>query len=250
MKCMMRRIDRDSPQKLYLQLAEIFEEQIATQSIPVGAQLPTEDELCEMYKVSKAVVRHAMEHLAQAGYIKKIAGKGTFVQRAALRRGVSMSICLDDPRLEEDPPLVTRVLAKAMSAVPPHVAPVFRPLVPAQVFKLTRLFSHRDLPVALETAFFSDQACPGLALIDFRRCVLPEIIERHCAVAIGRVAMTVDVALLSGTEAEHLRASPNQPATLLERIYYDLDERPLGVTRTLCKSGQRRLFFELLRLRA
>lgn len=46
---------------------------------PENAMIPTEDELCRMYKVSRITVRRAMDDLVQMGLIKRIRGKGSFI---------------------------------------------------------------------------------------------------------------------------------------------------------------------------
>lgn len=244
----MQRIDRSIPEKLYLQLAALIREQIVTHELKPGDRLPTEDQLCARHEVSKAVVRHAMEYLAGAGYIKKIAGKGTFVLRSAERRGLAMTLGLEDAPLEDDAPVSARVLAKTMAPPPPVLGGLFRSAMPRQVLKLVRLFLQREAPVLLETAFFSDDACPGLSVIDFRRRSLGEVIEKQCGVAIGRVDIAFDAAPLSAVEAEHLLAVEGGPATVVERTYYDVDEGPLGTTRAVFPAGRRRMVFELFRL--
>jgi GntR family transcriptional regulator len=44
-----------------------------------GGCLETESELCEMFGVSRITVRKAIELLAQAGLVKSVQGKGTFI---------------------------------------------------------------------------------------------------------------------------------------------------------------------------
>ncbi|MGC9330185.1 MAG: GntR family transcriptional regulator, partial [Candidatus Hinthialibacter sp.] len=84
----MRIVDRENPRKLYLQFVDILKEAIERGELPVGSQLPTEDQLCRQQGVSKAVVRAALQDLAQHGYIRRIPGKGTFVQNPTGEQGV------------------------------------------------------------------------------------------------------------------------------------------------------------------
>lgn len=44
-----------------------------------GEQIPTENELCEQYDVSRITVRKAIHELESAGYLLSLSGKGTFV---------------------------------------------------------------------------------------------------------------------------------------------------------------------------
>ena len=60
-------VDRDSQQKLYVQMFSIIKEKIEKREWPVGSQIPTEDELCKAYDVSKATVRMAIADLVRSG---------------------------------------------------------------------------------------------------------------------------------------------------------------------------------------
>jgi len=68
-------IDRTIPQKLYFQLLEILQGHIETGGWKVGSQIPTEDQLCSQYNVSKATVRLAVAELVSLGYLKKFQAK-------------------------------------------------------------------------------------------------------------------------------------------------------------------------------
>ena len=58
-------INRTSPIPLYFQLAEVLRQDIQSGALAVGSKLPTENELCEQYAVSRSVVRQALQSLAQ-----------------------------------------------------------------------------------------------------------------------------------------------------------------------------------------
>ncbi len=44
-----------------------------------GDKLPTEKELCHIYKVSRSTMRQAMEFLVREGYVERFKGRGTFL---------------------------------------------------------------------------------------------------------------------------------------------------------------------------
>ena len=72
-------VDRGSKEKLYVQIYSIILEKIESGEWPLGTQIPSEDELCRIYDVSKVTVREAIQELAREGYLKRQQGKGTFV---------------------------------------------------------------------------------------------------------------------------------------------------------------------------
>jgi len=65
----------------YIQLAALFRERIKAGKWPVGARLPTLEELVTECGVARATIRQAMDLLADEGLIERHRAKGTFVIR-------------------------------------------------------------------------------------------------------------------------------------------------------------------------
>jgi GntR family transcriptional regulator len=57
-------VRRDSGVPLYVQLKESLQEKIAQGEWVVGMELPSEQELCDTYGVSRTVVRQALDDLS------------------------------------------------------------------------------------------------------------------------------------------------------------------------------------------
>src|SRR5262245_52961782 len=64
---------------LYLQVARALKEEIFGGVYPVGSQLPTEDELCERFSVSRYTVREALRRLREDNLVSSRQGAGTVV---------------------------------------------------------------------------------------------------------------------------------------------------------------------------
>src|ERR671914_2399761 len=74
-----RRIDHDSPVPFYYQLKQILVEEIETGHYESGDKLPSEHDLCQAFKVSRTVVRQALNELEMEGLLRRRKGRGTFV---------------------------------------------------------------------------------------------------------------------------------------------------------------------------
>lgn len=116
-------IDRSTPIPLYYQLAGILKEQIRTGQRAVGAKLPSENELCEEYDVSRSVVRQALLSLTQDGLIETERGRGAFVRE----RKVPITLIQQIDPLQEGMAkagfkLTTRVLQQRLIDAPARVA--------------------------------------------------------------------------------------------------------------------------------
>ncbi|MBE9479941.1 MAG: extracellular solute-binding protein, partial [Chloroflexi bacterium] len=75
----MTEIDRSLPVHLYYQLKMMIVKQIERGELRPGDKVPTEEELCERYDISRTPVRQALLELVAEGMLTRRAGRGTFV---------------------------------------------------------------------------------------------------------------------------------------------------------------------------
>lgn len=72
-------LDRNSPKPLWEQLDEILRKNIATHLWEPGDAIPSENELCRVYGMSRMTARSTITRLVQEGLLYRVPGKGTFV---------------------------------------------------------------------------------------------------------------------------------------------------------------------------
>jgi GntR family transcriptional regulator len=78
-------VDRDDPVPYYQQVKRLVARRIQRDHMSTGDLLPSEAELCEIYGVSRTVVRQAIGDLVNEGLLQRMRGKGTFVAGVKLR---------------------------------------------------------------------------------------------------------------------------------------------------------------------
>ena len=72
-------LNTESYSPLYKQLMQKLRADIHSGVYPVHSRIPSEQELCDTYQVSRVTVRKALSELTQEGLLKRHQGKGTFV---------------------------------------------------------------------------------------------------------------------------------------------------------------------------
>lgn len=72
-------INRYSNIPLYSQLKTILIEKIESGAYKENTKIPSEQELCERYNISRPTVRQAISELTSSGYLYKKKGRGTYV---------------------------------------------------------------------------------------------------------------------------------------------------------------------------
>lgn len=72
-------LDKNSNLPLYMQLKKTIIDKIKAGELKRGNPLPTEQELCSTYGISRFPIRQAMDELVKEGYLTRTRGRGTFV---------------------------------------------------------------------------------------------------------------------------------------------------------------------------
>lgn len=149
----MNYIDRHSPVPLYHQFKEYLIERIESGDYPVGQTIPAEMELVSKFGVSRATVRRAMQELEQDGYINRAAGRGTFVLRTKLSRGLSHLTSFTEEMHARGQKVTTRILNYSHITPPPHVAEMLQADADTPLLYIHRLRFADQIPIAISVSY-------------------------------------------------------------------------------------------------
>ncbi len=235
-----RHIDRQSGKKLYLQLAEIIKQEVDTGRMEIGSQLPSEDALCEEFNISKAVVRQALAELVREGYLRKVQGKGTYIDQPIHDDGLPMLRGLREFSIDFSASYTVRVIEKKVTIPPEEVRQLFKD-EEIRTTKIVRLITLRRDPVILDTLYVPEAVCPGLGLLDLRAQSFYDILEKRYHRAVRKVAESFDHTLANEHEAQILACDTAAPLLLVDRILYAEGEAPIGFGRSLCHTERGRI---------
>ena len=81
-------INFDSHIPYYIQLMDILREKVHQKIWVAGDQIPGEQDLCEIYGISRTVVRQALRELELEGVVNRRKGKGTFISQPKISEGL------------------------------------------------------------------------------------------------------------------------------------------------------------------
>ena len=73
------RVDYESGEKVYLQIARAIRDRIISGDLPVGAQIPSGNQIKQEWGVNRLTGAQAIEELRRAGLVVTRPGVGTFV---------------------------------------------------------------------------------------------------------------------------------------------------------------------------
>lgn len=242
----MELIDREDHQKLYLQLYEILKKKIESGEWQVGTQIPTEEDLCNMFSVSRATVRTAVLELVRHGYLKRQQGKGTFIYRNTISDGISMLTNFRESMLEETTSITTNVLARTVM-MPIDELDIKLNIPPDKhVIYIKRLQLKDNEPLIIQESFIPYHICPLLLEDDIARNSLIDIIEKKYGIRITKVRNLIDIGYLNTDEAR-IFGLPEGTASLVTMQFYYSGDTTFIYTRSVKKPGRFNLLIEFER---
>ncbi len=242
----MELIDREDHQKLYLQLYEILKKKIESGEWRVGTQIPTEEDLCNMFSVSRATVRTAVLELVRHGYLKRQQGKGTFIYRNTISDGISMLTNFRESMLEETTSITTNVLARTVM-MPIDELDIKLNIPPDKhVIYIKRLQLKDNEPLIIQESFIPYHICPLLLEDDIARNSLIDIIEKKYGIRITKVRNLIDIGYLNTDEAR-IFGLPEGTASLVTMQFYYSGDTTFIYTRSVKKPGRFNLLIEFER---
>ncbi len=211
-----RRLDRDSPLPLWAQLLEALQEGLRVGSIGFEGRFPTEEELVEVYGVSRHTVREALRRLSAAGILERRRGRGTFVVQSRLQPMAelySLASIIAGMGVEE------RSVVRAQELRPAREASSRLEIGPdEQCVYVERLRFAGELPLSLDRSYLPAAVARPLLGADLTRGSMYEYLSRECGVEVtGGMERIVPVAVRRD-DAPALQARTGSPAFLIDRV--------------------------------
>lgn len=247
---MTDKINFESHIPYYIQLIEILKEKVQLGTWVAGDQIPGEQDLCELYGVSRTVVRQALRELELGGVITRRKGKGTFISPPKISEGLVQKLTgFYQDMVERGLRPVTKVLHRNVTPASEKVAR-FLDIAPGEkVVDLLRLRSVNDEPIQLVTSYIPLEICPALATVDLTNRSLYEFMESECGIFIAKGRRYLEAVLANETEAALLGIERGAPLLMLDSISYSETGKPIEYYHALHRGDRSRFEVELLRVR-
>lgn len=212
----------------YQQVAADLQARIEAGRHPVGAALPTEQELCAAYGVSRHTVREALRLLAMQGLVRRRQGSGTEVIAAtppatylhAMRSLTELYEYAADTRLE-----IAAAAVLPLSEAEAHLISVApgRPWLRLEAVRRTR----RGGPISFTRIWIREDFAAVAPEIPGLPGPVHRLIETRFGVLVAEVVQDFAAEPLPADAARALGAAPGAPSVRLVRRYLAEGDRLL-----------------------
>lgn len=223
------KLDPNAPRAIYLQLLDIIETQITEKKLAPGDMLPSENELCESFRISRTTVRLALHELELRGLITRRRGIGTFIMEPKISRqlGNLYSFTEDMKKIGLMPS--SKVLSYRLLSRDECPAPI-QAFQSQRIIEVVRLRLADGRPMLIERTHLPVELCPDLSWERLENNALYSILSEHYGLRPCRAVETYEAAVVNKEEAQHLQCEAGQPAFLLKRSTWDTEERLIEYT--------------------
>jgi GntR family transcriptional regulator len=220
-------------QPLYLSLSDRLAEDIAKGRYAIGAQLPTEAELCTRFQASRFTVREAVKRLQTRGLVSTRHGTGTVVLAREATNGRfvysfdSVSELMQSARdsklanIQADEVKADKTVADKLGC---KVGDAVLRIRGVRVAKGARGRSGK--PIALSEANVLWRYADIRDELDHMEGTIGALIERRYGVTISRIEQTVTPCMLSAEQVKALGVEPRSLGLRFERVYFTSDDEP------------------------
>ncbi|MEW6715499.1 MAG: GntR family transcriptional regulator [Nitrospirota bacterium] len=239
-------VDRGSKEKLYVQIYSILIGKIESGEWPPGAQIPTEDELCRTYDVSKVTVREAIQELVREGYLFRQQGRGTFVTYSLPQVGIVMRTRITDEIYGEGVKVRKEIIERGVREAPEDVKQLLKTDDPIHCVVFKRLVD--DEP-SIEKVFIPAFILPGVEEADIVSRSLYDLIEEKGTKKISRILQTMEATELRKDVADVMGMKEGKPAVLIGRTLIGSDGIPVAHTRVIGCGSKHRFQMEFDRIK-
>lgn len=193
------------PTPLYLQLETILREQIVGGDLAPGDSLPSEQELMNLYGVSRNTVRQALSQLSEDNVIVRVQGKGTYVSQPEIKQELDSLRTLSEVLTGVGLVPEVRVLDVQMNPdVPAHVREQLELRPDETIVRIKRQHLVQGEPVAFAVIYLSGRFQWRFSVDDLTRQSIYSWLE-------GQGSVTVD----SGFQVIKAKAATGEVASAL-----------------------------------
>ena len=214
---------------LYEQVKGQLQQKIQSGEYPALSQLPSENELSELFSVSRITIRQALHKLSQDGLIFKVHGKGTFVSKPKAYQNITQLQGFAEAMSSSGHHILNEVLSIEFIEAPLKVTSKLKLAVRSQVAEIKRVRLLNNEPVSYELTYLPAEI--GLQLqnkqVDLRVSDIFTAIEQDLSIPLGYADLNIDAIQADDELAQLLSVDIHTPILRVERLTLDANEHPI-----------------------
>jgi GntR family transcriptional regulator len=241
-------LEKDNPLPLYYRIMEQLREEIKRGHWNVDDKIPSEAELCDLFGVSRAVVRQALNELENDGLVIKKQGKGTYVARPRETSHLAQELLgFYEEMAKRGTPPISKVLRQKVEPASYTVAEQLKVIPGSEVIVIERVRYVNNEPILLVTSFLPFNLCSSILDTDLRTNSVYGYLENDLGLKPSYGRRIIQAVSANKQHALLLQVDEGDPLISFDGITYLADGRPIEWYHSVFRSD--RLKFEVRLIR-
>lgn len=225
-------LDSQNPIPLYFQLKTILESQIVAGDYQPGDRIPSENQLCEQYEVSRTTARQAIAELVSNGKLVRTQGRGTFVAHHPADRPLYRLTGFSADMKKQGYNPSSRVLEFRVIIPTLDIAKILQINPDEAVTYLRRLRFVDGQTMGLENTYLPFKRFSRLTREEIEKSSFYEILINKFSIIPTRTTMNFEAVRCSGELCELLEVLPDTPILQIADITFDQNDHLIEYSMT------------------
>ena len=242
-----QKLDKSVPIPLYYQLKQLLLDAIKRGDYPVDSLIPTENELSEMFQISRTTVRQAITELVQEGWLYRVASKGTFVARLKIKQDFIKRLETFNEQISRTGRKPsTMVLALETGSMSKAARSRFGI---ADKDRFVRLYRRRfadDEPIVTVETWLPLEKCGFVMDHDLSSESLYNVLALSDRTRICRVNRVLEAVAANSSDVENLGLQRGRPILLSTTVGYNRADEPIEYSIARYRGDRNRFEVDLL----
>lgn len=243
---MVSGIDKNSALPLHHQLKEFIQNEIESGNYKIGNKLPTEEEFCEKFNLSRTTVRNALKDLENKGFVVRKRSHGTFVSKPQLIQGPKdlKSFTEDIKSLGFQPS--TQEISKEILYAKGIIVKNLEIEDGEKVISLKRLRLANNEPMGIQETFLPFKKFKKIFEVNKIKS-LYDWMKEELNFEVKYATETYRAVTLDDVEASLLKVAKKSPAFYVERCGYDNTRSPIEFVKSLMRADKYQVTINLFK---
>jgi GntR family transcriptional regulator len=220
-------LSNDAVTPLYHQIYVVLRQQIEEGQFAADKPIPSENELSQIFNVSRITIRHSLDRLKQEGLVTRARGRGTFAQTPTPPQAISAGLSgIFENLLAMGLRTKVKLIEFGYMPAPPLIAQKLKLAPGARVQRAVRVRYHKKIPFSHLTTYLPEEIGKHCDERELSETPLLLLMER-AGIKVSAADQSVSAKLADTIVGPRLDIETGSPLLWVKRTVFDQDKRPV-----------------------
>lgn len=230
----------------YLQIIQYFISKIEAGELNNGDKLPTEEEICRFFNVSRITTRQALNELANGGYIIKKQGIGSYVSMNKMKMQLNSLQGFSEEMKSKGLVPRSKLISLEIGNPSVKVAEKLKIDMSLKVYSICRLRYANDVALSLENAYLPFFLCPDIERYNLTDS-LYKVLSDNYSISAQKANQTIEAGFIDKKTAKLLDVKTGTQALIIERVTYLPNDNPFEYVKSVYRGDKYKFCVDLFK---